>query len=116
MTSDMGQVCERYCVYSVCSRKTGPSAVRALVLCPCSDHSQPRNTLAMRRQTEPDNLLLELAFAIEDPCGALELELARAILILVRSAPPEARQDLSVLFRRTALQFCLLCELKSQVV
>lgn len=42
-----------------------------------------------------DELVMALAFAIEDPCGKDELDLARALIDLGRGAPGSRRVQLT---------------------
>lgn len=45
----------------------------------------------LRNERELEQLVMKLAFAIDDPCGADEIRLARALIRMGRSIAPDQR-------------------------
>lgn len=52
-----------------------------------------------------ENLVLELAFMIDDPCGVDAIELARALVELGRTVPEKHRKTIAGLCRIWARSF-----------
>lgn len=54
---------------------------------------------------ELSELVMTLAFAIEDPCGLEAIELARALIDLGRAIPEKRRKGFAALCRSAARSF-----------
>lgn len=58
-----------------------------------------RTAARRAKQVEAENnLVLELAFLIEDPCGQTEIDLARSLVELGKAVPERGRADATRLF------------------
>jgi hypothetical protein len=49
-------------------------------------------------KAEFEELVMEMAFAIEDPCGKEAIELAREVLRFLIAVPPEGRAAIAAKF------------------
>jgi len=56
-------------------------------------------------ETEANELVMAVAFAIEDPCGVEVIELVRALIELGRATPENRRKGVAALCHAKALSF-----------
>lgn len=63
------------------------------------------NPMPAFQPNDLSEVVMAVAFAIEDPCGLETIELARALIDMGRSVPERQRAGLTQLIRRTTQSF-----------